>query len=334
MPCIPQFESDSRLRVCLSLGIAALIAALASLALGYQVYSPGEIWRALFGNGISEADYIIRDLRLPRALLAPLTGASLAVAGVLAQSLTRNRVASPDILGLNAGAALAVVVAHVMFGINALTFLSAIAVAGALIVGILVFTIVQAGPNVTPGRIVLVGIMLAGFLTSLVQMVLTTDEATMQELLFWLAGGFEGRPLILILPAAFLFAAGLLTALVAARDLDAMVIDEESARGVGVRVSLARGACFLAIACLTGGAVAVAGPVGFIGLVAPHAARALAGDRHRDQIFMAVFVGAIFALLADTAARFIIYPSEAPVGAVTAMIGGPVLLYLLRRDYA
>lgn len=166
------------------LGIILLLTTLASLSLGYDVYSAVAVWNALLGADSSQTGHIIRDLRLPRAVLAPLTGAALGIAGVVAQTLARNRVASPDILGLNAGAALAVVIASVWFGVGALGVLSAAAMFGALAAGLLVFTIGQLGGGMSPARIVLAGIMLSGFMSSFVQVVLTVDEKTMEELLF------------------------------------------------------------------------------------------------------------------------------------------------------
>jgi iron complex transport system permease protein len=300
--------------------------------LGYQVYGIDDVWRSLVAFNGSEAHVVIRDLRIPRAILAPVIGACLGLAGVLMQTVTRNRLASPDLLGLNAGAALAVVIANVLFGIDAIVGLSIAAAAGALLAAAAVYAISSAGGGMTPARTVLVGMTMAGLLISFVQMVLTTDEPTLHQLLFWLAGAFEGRPLALLSASGPLLVLGVGMAFVMARSLDAMHADDDTARGIGVPINLMRTGAFIAIAALTGGAVAIAGPVGFIGLVAPHTARLLVGVGHDHQMMVAGLVGALYATSADVAARFILFPSEAPVGAVTALIGSPVLLFLLRRQ--
>ncbi|WP_349370418.1 iron ABC transporter permease [Salinarimonas sp.] len=319
--------------------LPALLAGIAaSLSLGLQEYAPGTVAGALLTFDGSTAHHVVRDLRLPRALIAPVAGASLGVAGVLIQTLVRNRIAAPDVLGLNAGAALAVVAATVLFGVGALAALSLIAAAGALLTALLIFAVAHAGGGaraaMSPARTVLAGITLAGLMISLVQVILTTDEATLDELLFWLAGAFADRPLTLLAASGWLVVLGLFAAFAVARPLDALLADEDTARGLGVPLVRVRATAFGAIAALTGGAVALAGPVGFIGLVAPHVARRLVGLAHRDLIPVAALVGAVFALLADVGARYLIHPAEVPVGVVTALVGAPVLIALLRRRAA
>lgn len=321
-------------RAVLWLAPALVCAMGASLMLGLHVYSPGEVWGAFAAFDGADAHHVVRDLRLPRAVIAPLVGAALGVAGVLLQTLARNRIASPDLLGLNGGAALAVVVANVWLGVDALVGLSAAAAVGALATALLVYGIAVAGGAMSPARTVLAGFTLAGLMHSFVQIVLTTDEATLDELLFWLTGAFVGRSLDLVGASLWLFVIGIVAAAVVARPLDALVTDDDTARGVGIPIVYVRSLAFVAIAALTGGAVAIAGPVAFIGLVVPHAARRLVGLGHRGQIVAAAFLGALFALVADVAARFLVYPGEAPVGAVTALIGGPLLVLLLRRRVA
>lgn len=319
--------------------VPALLAGMAaSLSLGLEAYPPATVAGALLAFDGSTAHHVVRDLRLPRALIAPVAGASLGVAGVLIQTLVRNRIAAPDVLGLNAGAALAVVAASVFLGVSALAALSLIAAAGALLAALLIVAVAHAGGGaqaaMSPARTVLAGITLAGLMISLVQVILTTDEATLDELLFWLAGAFADRPLALLGASGWLVALGLLAAMAVARPLDALLADEDTARGLGVPLARVRATAFAAIAALTGGAVALAGPVGFIGLVAPHAARRLVGLGHRDLIPAAALVGALFALLADIGARYLIHPAEVPVGVVTALVGAPVLIALLRRRAA
>lgn len=307
---------------------------LASLTLGYRLYSPVEVWRALFAFDNSEAAVVISNLRLPRAVIAPLVGAALGIAGVLVQTLSRNRIASPDTLGLNAGASLAVVLASSVLGVGSLLGLSMAAALGALVTSLVVFAIAATAGGLSPIRIVLIGVTFAGLGHSIVEVILTTNEAQMQQLLFWLAGAFVDRPMVLALNGGPIVALGAIIAIFLARPLDALQADDSTATSLGVPLVLVRGASFLSVSLLTGAAVAMAGPVGFVGLVVPHAARWLVGLRHSRQIPAAALIGAIYATLADIAARFVIYPVEAPVGAITAVVGGIVLLVLLKRRAA
>lgn len=330
---MPQ-RRQSFLELCLCLGGLLIAAMVLSITVGYRVYDLSQVWQALFAFDGSEAATIITTLRLPRAIIAPLVGAALGIAGVLVQTLSRNRIASPDTLGLNAGASLAVVVASALFGVGSLVGLSLMAALGALITSVLVFAIAAGAGGLSPIRLVLIGVTIAGLGQSVVQVILTTNEAQLQNLLFWLAGAFVDRPMSLALNGAPFIVVGAALALILARPLDALQADDDTASGLGVPVTLVRLACFLSISLLTGASVAMAGPVSFVGLVVPHAARRLAGLRHGRQVIAAALIGASYATLADVAARFVIFPVEAPVGAITAAIGGIVLVGLLRRRAA
>lgn len=316
------------------LAVLLLILIYLSLAIGYRLYSPGEIWRAVTAFDGSEAHVVIRDLRLPRALMAPLVGAALGIAGVLVQTLSRNRIASPDTLGLNAGAAFAVVMASGLFGVASLPGLSLAAAAGALATSLLVFGLAAAAGGISPLRIVLVGVTFAGLFDSFVNVVLTVNETMLDQLLFWLAGSFADRKLSLALNGLPFVLIGGGIAFYLARSLDILQTDDSTARGLGVPLGVVRGLSFVSVALLSGASVAMAGPVLFVGLVVPHAARALVGLEHRLQIVAAALVGAVYTTLADIVARFVIFPREAPVGAVTAIVGGCLLLVLLRRRAA
>ena len=316
------------------LALALCGALLGSMTLGYRLYGLDQVWAALFAFDGSETAVVIANLRLPRAVIAPLVGAGLGVAGVIVQTLARNRIASPDTLGLNAGASLGVVVASFWLGIGSLVGLSLAAALGALAASLLVFAIAAGAGGLSPLRIVLIGVTIAGLGHSLVEVVLTTNEAQLQQLLFWLSGAFVDRPMALAQTGAPIIVLGIALALLLARQLDALQADDATATGLGVPLVLVRGGSFVAVSLLTGAAVAMAGPVGFVGLVVPHAARWLVGLRHDRLIPVAALIGAIYATLADVAARFVIYPTEAPVGAITAVVGGLVLLVLLKRRAA
>jgi iron complex transport system permease protein len=321
-------------RTYAALVAALVVAMLMSLTLGYTVYSPGEVWAALAGHDGSEAATVIAGLRLPRALIAPLTGAALGMAGVLVQTLSRNRIASPDTLGLNAGASLAVVLATVVLGVQSLAGLSLAAAGGALLTSVLVFGVAAGAGGLSPLKIVLVGVTFASLAHAVVEIVLTSNEAQLQQLLFWLSGAFVDRPISLFFNGLPVVAAGAVLAFVLTGALDAMQADDSTAASLGVPLVAVRGLAFLAVSLLTGAAVSMAGPVAFVGLVVPHIARRMAGLRHRHQLAAAALSGAIYATLADVAARFVIYPVEAPVGAITAVVGAAALLGLLMRRLA
>ena len=313
-----------------ALGVALVAAMLGSLTLGYRLYDLGQVWQALFAFDGSETAVVIANLRLPRAVIAPMVGAGLGIAGVLVQTLARNRIASPDTLGLNAGASLAVVLASTVFGTGSLLGLSTAAALGALLTSLVVFAIAANAGGLSPIRIVLIGVTIAGLGHSIVEVILTTNEAQLQQLLFWLAGAFVDRPMVLAAIGAPFVLVGAGIAMLLARPLDALQADDSTATSLGVPLVLVRGAAFVSIALLTGASVSMAGPVGFVGLVVPHAARWLVGLRHGRQLPAAALIGATYATVADIAARFVIYPVEAPVGAITAVVGGVVLLILLK----
>lgn len=212
--------------------LITLVAAMVlSVTVGYRVYSLPQAFAALFAFDGSEAATVITSLRLPRAIIAPLVGAGLAIAGVQVQTLARNRIASPDTLGLNAGASLAVVVASAVFGVGSLIGLSLTAALGALVTSLVVFAIAAGAGGLSPIRIVLIGVTIAGLGQSIVQIILTNNEAQLQNLLFWLAGSFVDRPMTLALSGGPFILAGAALALLLARPLDALQADDETARG-------------------------------------------------------------------------------------------------------
>lgn len=311
--------------------LCLIAAAAASLHLGLRHYAPWQVIDALFNDSQSTEGLIIRTLRLPRTVNALVVGAALAVSGLLMQSVTRNPLAAPGVLGVNAGAALAVVLGLSLFGIVSLTALAGLAAAGALAATTLVFGItLSAGRSFSPVHVLLAGVTVAALLASFTQIVLVTDESTMESLLFWLSGGFADRPLRLLAIGGPAIAVAFIAVLPLARALDVLMTDDDSAQSLGVPVLRIRLAALGLAAVLAGISVSIAGPVVFIGLIAPHIARHLVAPAHAVLIPAAALVGAMLAILADILARYLVAPGEAPVGAVLALIGVPVLIILLR----
>ncbi|MGV3650305.1 MAG: FecCD family ABC transporter permease [Devosia sp.] len=302
-----------------------------SLHLGVRQNSPAEVWAALFGGGDDTASLVIATLRVPRTLIAPVVGAGLGLAGLLLQSVSRNPLASPDLLGINAGAALAVVIAVAIFDVAGLLPLALIAALGALGTTALVFALaLAAGGAMSSVNTLLAGVTLAGFFAAGTQIVLVVDETAMETLIFWLSGGFVDRSLSLLWLAAPVTALSFLIALLNARALDVLAADDQSAAALGVPVGALRALMLGLAALLAAAAVTTAGPVSFVGLVAPHIARRLAGAGHAVLVPLSAIIGAALAIYADIAARFVIHPSEAPVGAVLAFVGVPALVLLLQ----
>jgi iron complex transport system permease protein len=318
--------------VHLALALALGIAMVASLHIGLRLYGPGTVLAALRGAAGQDA-LIIATLRVPRTLVAAVAGAALGLSGLLMQQATRNPLAEPGLLGVNAGAALAVTLGVALFGAGSLVHIGGLAALGALAATATVFGIAAlAGGAAGPATMLLAGVTVAGLFASVTQLLLLVDETALETLLFWLAGGFADRGTDLLRLGLPILFAGLAGAMLLAPSLDALGLDDDSARSLGVRVVAVRLSALGLAAVLAAGAVAMAGPVVFLGLVAPHIARRLPGAGGMAALApTACLSGAIVAVLADVAARLVVAPGEAPVGAVLALVGVPVLVTLLRQ---
>ncbi|WP_319520460.1 iron ABC transporter permease [uncultured Martelella sp.] len=321
------------IRPLLLLLLTLLIAVIASLHLGVHIYGPATVWSTFAGGGDSTHDIIIRTLRLPRTLNAVLTGAALSLSGLFMQAVTRNPLAEPGLLGVNAGAAFAVTFGLVLFGVLSTAGIGLIAIAGALAAAALVFGLSGAlGPEAGPTGILLVGVTVAAMLAALTQLILLLDETALETLLFWLSGGFADRPLPLLWIGGGALIAAVAGAVLLAPSVDALRLDDHSARGIGVNVARTRLVALTLAALLSAGAVAMSGPVTFLGLIAPHIARRLTAQRpgFAALALLTMLTGAIIAVFADILARLIVAPGEAPIGAVLAFVGVPFLIHLLR----
>jgi iron complex transport system permease protein len=314
----------------LALGIGLLgICFLASLVLGAAEIAPQTVWQALFQFDGSTDHLIIRTVRLPRAILAVVVGAALAVAGAITQGLTRNPLAAPDILGINVGAALAMVLA-VFIGGSGGSYVG-FAFAGAAIAAVTVYWLGSMGRSgLTPLKLVIAGAALSYLLGSLTTGILILSQRTLDDIRFWLAGSLAGQDLATLLPVLPYVAAGLAGSLALGRQLTLLSLGDDVAQGLGLQTAWVKVVAAIVVVLLAGSAVALAGPIGFVGLVVPHLVRFGVGVDYRWILPYAMLTGGILLSVADIAARLVIRPQELPVGIMTALVGAPFFIYLAR----
>lgn len=342
----PPPARGARLRTPLVVGVLAVLlvlSAVASTAFGAEPLPVRAVLdvvehRLLGGAADPTYDAIVWDIRVPRTLLAVVVGAGLALAGAGIQTLVRNPLADPYLLGVSSGAsvgATAVITTGVLSGAGVWA-LSTGALAGALLAALLVFGIAMAQGGLTPLRLVLTGTVLSSAFSAFASFLVfrSADPQAAQSVLFWLLGSLSGAAWdqVLLPTVVVAVAGGLLLA--ASGWLDALAAGPETAAALGVPVRLLRNVLFVVLAGLVGVLVAVAGGIGFVGLVLPHIARLLVGSRHRRVLPVAALAGALFLLWVDVAARVAVRPTEMPLSVVTGLIGAPVFLLLLgRRTY-
>lgn len=322
------------------LGLFVAIGALASVALvSIAVGSKGvlvsDAWDALFHFTGSDDQVIVRELRLPRTLVGLVVGAALGIAGGLIQALTRNPLADPGILGVNAGAAFLVAVGVGFFGVGSISGYVWFAFVGALLVTVAVYLIGSAGRGpADPIRLVLAGVALAAVLTGLTTALMLLDPQSFDQLRHWNAGSLVRRDLDLVLPVLPFFAVGFLLALAAARPLNAIALGDDLAAALGAHVMRTRVVVVVAVTLLAGGATAIAGPIGFVGLMMPHVARWIVGPDQRWILSYTAVLAPTLLVTSDILGRVLMRPGELPVGIVTAFVGAPVLILLIRRKRA
>lgn len=318
----------NRLLLASLLLTASLLSVLFALSVGSAGSNPLDAWNSLLGNGDPALREIIIELRLPRALAAFGVGAALALAGTMMQVLLRNPLADPYILGTSGGAAIAALLAMMMGA--ATIAVNGAALAGALASTLLVFSIAQSNADRSPGRLLLTGVVVAAGWGAAISLVLAlAPEQNLRGMLFWLMGDFAyaEQPLPPLLLSVVVVIIGLLIA----PTLNLLATGEQQAALLGVAVKPVRTGLYFASSLLTAVAVTTAGTVGFVGLVIPHLIR-LAGDAdHRTVIPCSALAGGSLVVIADTVARTIVAPRQLPVGAITAMLGVPLFLLLLRR---
>ena len=275
---------------------------------------------------------IITTSRLSRAVIAAVIGASLAIAGTLMQALTRNPLAAPDIFGINAGALFFIVLAITLFSIQSLVHYMWIGFLGAGVAGIFVYILGSLGrEGLSPIKIVLAGAAITALFVSFTQGLLVVSEQNLQTVLFWLAGSVAGRSMEMLVPIFPFMLGAAIVAMFLGRPINIFMSGEDIAKSLGQRTIVVKIVIGLVIIFLAGGAVAIGGAIGFIGLIVPHIVRGIVGVDYRWVIPFSAIVGASILLLADVAARFIIMPQEMPIGVMTAIIGTPFFIYIARR---
>jgi iron complex transport system permease protein len=314
--------------------LLAIIFVVASL-LGSQRLPLSSSLCALVGRSncglSSEQQAILFDLRVPRILLAGAVGMCLASAGAGYQALLRNPLAEPYLLGVSNGAAVGTMIALVFFGAHEWSR-PVMAFAGALFATLVVYQLARGRAGATPERLILAGVIVTTFLSSAIVFITTLMDATrIRSFTFWLLGDLSGTTTSLL--AVALVAAGVGVGILAmnARSLNLMMLGERDAFDLGVEVGRVRLTVFIAASLLVGASVASSGSVGYVGLVVPHLVRLSLGSDNRVVIAASALAGAAFVIVADTIARTIIAPRELPVGAITALIGAPLFIYLLKR---
>lgn len=316
-----------------------LVTLVASLGLGAVSLTPGQVLEVLatrtpWGGSVEKVNVtIVWDLRLARALLAALIGAGLAAAGAAFQGLFRNPLADPFIVGASGGAALGATLAITAglrwsgagFGPVPLA-----AFAGAILAVFVVYLVAETGGHAPAVALLLAGAALSTVLSAAVSLLMLLNDRALHEVFTWLLGGLGGRSWSHLKASTPYLLVGLSVLWLLARPLDALASGEETAQSLGLSLPHARGAIVAAASLTTAAAVAVGGIIGFVGLIAPHAARLLFGADHHRLIPASALLGALLLLLADDLARTVVAPVELPVGIVTALLGGPFFLYLLK----
>ena len=320
------------------LGLIGAIAALglvciASLAFGSKPIPFSTVIESLTSYDDDVTDHlIIRELRVPRTLVGLAVGMALGFAGALMQGVTRNPLADPGILGVNAGAALGVVMGIYLLDVSSLSQYVWLAFVGAAAASVVVYGLGSAGRGgATPVKLALAGAAVAAVLTSLTSGVLLLDVDTLDQFRFWVVGSLAGRGTEILLDALPFMIVGGLLALASGRALNTLSMGDDVARSLGTRVAWSRALAALSVVLLAGAAVAVAGPIAFVGLTVPHVARAFVGPDYRWLLPYSAVLAGILLVGADTIGRIVIRPSELQVGIVTALVGAPFFILLVRR---
>ncbi|MBE7160943.1 MAG: iron chelate uptake ABC transporter family permease subunit [Williamsia herbipolensis] len=332
----PDVDRPTRVRSRRFLGLVGglgllAVAATASIAIGSRALGLGEVWDALWSaQGTAGTVGIVRDLRVPRTLLGLLVGLAMGAAGALTQAHTRNPLADPGLLGVNAGAACAVVVGVYTLGIATPMQYMGFGLVGAVLAAVAVFGASAATKGASPITLVLAGTGLSALLLAITSGIVLVDTASLDAWRFWNVGSIVGRGTDVIWAALPFVVAGLVLAIGSGFFLNVIGLGDDMSRALGSRVLTVRVVGILAITLLSGAATAACGPIVFLGLVAPHLARAVVGSDYRWIVPYSALIGAVLLLASDVIGRVVARPGEIQVGIVLAVVGAPMLIHLVR----
>lgn len=309
--------------------VILLLVAVASIAIGAKGLSVAQVWHGLFEDTGTYGDVVVAD-RLSRTVLGLLAGAALGLSGAVLQALTRNPLADPGLLGINAGASAAVVTAITFFGVTSLNGYVWFAFLGAAAVGALVWFL-GGSRGATPVRLALAGTAISAALYGYLQAVMITDDQALNKMRFWTVGSLSSASNSTILQVLPFLVAGSLLALALARPLNAMEMGDDTAKALGASLNRTRALAMLSATVLCGAATAACGPIVFVGLMVPHIVRSFTGPDLRWILPYATVLSPALLLGSDVLGRIVARPAELQVGIVTALIGGPVFIFLVRR---
>ena len=318
--------------VFVALVLVVLGSVLVSLMVGRQALSPVAVWHALVTTAPSPDGDVVRGLRLQRTVVALVVGLALGGGGALMQALTRNPLADPGLLGVNAGASAAVVTGFALFGVSGRFAQMWLALAGAAAAAVLVYLLGTGGrATASPVRLALAGAALSAVLLAFINGLALRDQQTFDEMRFWVVGSVVNRGFDTLTAALPFLAVGAVLALAVTPGLNALALGDEASRALGLGVGRTRLVTAVAVTLLCGAATAVAGPIGFVGLIVPHVVRLLVGQDQRVVVPLSMLSAASLLLLADTAGRVVTSGREIEAGIMTALVGGPVFIALVRR---
>ncbi|WP_414496677.1 FecCD family ABC transporter permease [Streptomyces sp. CRN 30] len=334
MPDAALVRRPARVRALWLLAALLVLAAvmIASVALGSRSVAWSDVWAALGGTDTT-LEQAAATKRIPRTVLAVLVGAALGLSGAVMQGVTRNPLADPGVLGVNMGASLAVVTAVAFFGLTSATGYIWVAMGGAALTALFVYTVGSLGRGgSTPLKLALAGAATSAAFASLVTAVILPRNDVTGSFKLWQIGGVGGASFDRIGQVLPFLAVGFAVCLLSARGLNSLALGDDLAAGLGERVAVLRGVAALGAVVLCGASTAIAGPIGFVGLVVPHACRLLTGVDHRWLLPLSALLGASLLTAADVVGRVVARPAEIDVGIVTALIGGPFFIYIVRRQ--
>jgi iron complex transport system permease protein len=327
-PAPPTRRAIRAFGLVLAVAILVLVA-LASIAIGAKELSFGQVWHGLFEDSGTYGDVVVAE-RLSRTVLGLLAGAALGLAGAVLQALTRNPLADPGLLGINAGASAAVVTAVTFLGITSLSGYVWFAFFGAAAVGAMVWFL-GGSRGATPVRLALAGTAISAALYGYLQAVMIMDDAALGKMRFWTVGSLSAANDSTIRQVLPFLLAGMVLALALSRPLNAMAMGDDTAKALGANLNRTRALSMLAATVLCGAATAACGPIVFVGLMVPHVVRSFTGPDLRWILPYAAILSPVLLLGADVIGRIVARPAELQVGIVTAILGGPVFIYLVRR---